>query len=62
VFICLQREEEDLHYGPADATAIPIIKVQNGLTFLAPAYPRCPGKEALKRVAVSLSYMMLLRN
>ena len=27
------------------------IKVQNGLTFLVPAYPGCPGKEAVKRVS-----------
>jgi len=28
------------------------IKLQNGLTFLALAYPGCPGKEAVKRVYV----------
>jgi len=28
------------------------IKIQNGLTFLVPAYPGCPGKEAIKRVSV----------
>jgi len=27
------------------------IKIQNGLTFLVPAYPDCPGKEAVKRVS-----------
>jgi len=26
------------------------IKIQNGLTFLVPAYPGCPGKEAIKPV------------
>jgi len=29
------------------------IKIQIGLTFLMPAYPGCPGKEAVKRVSVS---------
>jgi len=24
-------------------------KIQNGSTFLVPTYPRCPGKEAVKR-------------
>jgi len=28
------------------------IKIQIGLTFLVPAYPGCPGKEAVKRVSV----------
>ena len=28
------------------------IKIQIGLTFLIPAYPGCPGKEAIKRVSV----------
>jgi len=28
------------------------IKIQIGLTFLAPAYPGCPGKEAIKRVSI----------
>ena len=43
-------------YGPADATAIPIvscfIKIQIGLTYLVLAYPGCPGKEAIKWVSV----------
>jgi len=29
------------------------IKIQNALTFLVPAYPGCPGKEAAKQVSVS---------
>ena len=43
-------------YGPADATTSqnPIISclilIQTGFTFLVPAYPGCPGKEAIKRV------------
>jgi len=38
-------------YGPADAIATPIIscfiKIQNGSTFLVPAYQGCPGKKAV---------------
>jgi len=30
------------------------IKIQSGLIFLVPAYPDCPGKEAVKRVSVCL--------
>jgi len=45
-----------LAYGPADATATPVIscfiKIQNSLTFLVPAYPGCPGKEAVERTSV----------
>jgi len=43
-------------YGPADATASPnpiiscLIYLQTGFTFLVPAYPGCPGKEAIKWV------------
>jgi len=28
------------------------IKIQNGFTFLVPAYPACPGKAAVKCVVV----------
>jgi len=31
------------------------IKIQNGFTFLVPAYPHCPGKEVVKWVSVCLS-------
>jgi len=43
-------------YGPTDATATSnpivscLIEIQTGVTFLVPAYPGCPGKEAVKRV------------
>jgi len=43
-------------YGPADADAIPkphhllLIQIQTGFTFLVPAYPGCPGEEAIKWV------------
>jgi len=35
------------------------IKIQIGLTFLVPAYPGCPGKEAIKRVSVSIHKHLL---
>jgi len=31
------------------------IKIQNGLTFLLPAYPGCPGKKAIRWVSVCMS-------
>jgi len=34
------------------------IKIQIGLTFLVPAYPDCPGKEAVKLVSVCLWIIM----
>jgi len=43
-----------IQYVPADATAtLPLTvfcssKIQIGFTFLVPAYPGCPGKEAVK--------------
>jgi len=30
------------------------IEIQNGFTFLMPAYPGCPGKEAVKQVSMSV--------
>jgi len=44
--------------GPADAMAIPkpyhLLPhlIHTGFTFLVPAYPDCPGKEAIKWVVV----------
>ena len=35
------------------------IKIQIGLNFLMPAYPGCPGKEAVKRVSVYFYYVLL---
>jgi len=35
-------------YGPADATTTHCLLLQIGFTFLVPAYPGCPGKEAVK--------------
>jgi len=41
--------------SPADATTTPpafaSLKIENVLTFMLPAYPGCPGKEAVKRVS-----------
>jgi len=33
------------------------VKIRIGSTYMMPAYPRCPGKEAVKQVSVCLSYM-----
>jgi len=41
-------------YGPADATATPSSIASLKLTFLVPAYPGCPGKEAIKWVSACL--------
>jgi len=50
VVICLERGA-DLHM--AQLMPLPLAvscssKIQIGLTFLVPAYPGCPGKEAVK--------------
>jgi len=52
-----------LGYGPADATAITssLASIQNGLTFLVPAYPGCPGKEAVEWISVCLSDCLVSR-
>jgi len=34
------------------------LKIQNGFTFLVPAYPGCPGKEAVKQVLACSEYIM----
>ena len=48
--ICLQRGA-DLHMAqlmPLPLTVFCSSKIQIGFTFLLPAYPGCPGKEAVK--------------
>jgi len=48
---CLSGVRCRLAFGPADATAthcLSLSKIQIGFTFLVPAYPGCPGKEADK--------------
>ena len=48
--ICLERDAE-LHMAqlmPLSLTVSCSSKIQIGFTFLVPAYPGCPGKEAVK--------------
>jgi len=50
VVICLERGA-DLHIAqlmPLPLTVYCSSKIHIGLTFLVPAYPGCPGKEAVK--------------
>jgi len=50
VVICLERGA-DLHMAqlmPLSLTVSCSNKIQIGFTFLVPAYPGCPGKEAVK--------------
>ena len=50
IVICLQRGA-DLHMAqlmPLQLTVSCSSKIQIGFTFLVPAYPGCPGKEAVK--------------
>jgi len=50
VVICLERGA-DLHMVqlmPLPLTVSCTSKIQIGFTFLVPAYPGCPGKEAVK--------------
>jgi len=49
--ICLEQIANDLHM--VQLMPLPPCcssKIQNGLTFLVPAYPGCPGEKAVKRV------------
>jgi len=51
MFICLERGAIDLHMVqlmPLPPIISCSIKIQNGSAFLVPAYPGCPGKEAVK--------------
>jgi len=55
VVTCLEGGASDLHM--VQLMSLPsimsyFIKIQIGLTSLVPAYPGCPGKEAVKRVSV----------
>jgi len=52
--ICLERGA-DLHMAAIMAQLMPLLltvscssKIQVGFTYLVPAYPGCPGKEAVK--------------
>jgi len=51
--ICLERGANDLHMVqlmPLPPIISCFFKIQNGSTFLVPAYPGCHGKEAIKWV------------
>ena len=54
--VCLERGA-GLHVAqllPLPLTVSCSSKIQIGFTFLVPAYPGCPGKEAVKWLCVSL--------
>ena len=56
--ICLERGA-DLHIAqlmPLPLTVSCSSKIQIGFTFLVPAYPGCPGKEAVKWLLLLLYY------
>jgi len=58
VVICLERDA-DLHTTqlmPLPLTVSCFSKIQIGFTFLVPAYPGCPGKEAVKWLCVVLPF------
>jgi len=58
VVICLERGA-DLHMVqlmPLPLTVSCPNKIQIGFTFLVPAYPGCPGKEAVKWLLLLLLY------
>ena len=63
--VCLERGA-DLHMAqlmPLPLTVSCSSKIQIGFTFLVPAYPGCPGKEAIKwllLLQVSFSVYMLV--
>ena len=62
VVICLERGA-DLHMAqlmPLPLTVSCSSKIQIGFTFLVPAYPDCPGKEAVKWLLLLLCNSLLL--
>ena len=62
VVICLERGA-DLHMAqlmPVPLTVSCSSKIQIGFTFLIPAYPGSPGKEAVKWLCVVLFHQMKL--
>jgi len=62
--ICLERGANDLHMvqlmplPPRDFLLN--VKIHIGLTFLLPAYPGCPGKDAVKQMSVCLACFLCL--
>jgi len=60
--ICLKQSANDLHMVhlmPLPPITLCFVKIQKGLTFLVPAYPGCPGKEATKQVSICFSRLLL---
>jgi len=56
--VCLEQGA-DLHMAqlmPLPLTVSRTSKIQIGFTFLVPAYPGCPGKEAVKWLLLLLLY------
>jgi len=56
VVICLGRGA-DLHMAqlmPLPLTVSCSSKIQTGFTYLVPAYPGCPGKEAVKWLGIDV--------
>jgi len=56
VVVCLERCANDLHM--VQLMLLPpiscVITIQIGVTFLVPAYPGCPGNEAVKWLSVCM--------
>ena len=62
--ICLERGA-DLHMAqlmPLPLTVSCFSKIQIGFTFLVPAHPGSPGKRAVKRVCVCVSFIKATNN
>jgi len=60
VVICLERGA-DLHMAqlmPLPLTVSCFSKIQIGFAFLVPAHPDSPGKRAVKRMCVLLTYLL----
>jgi len=60
--ICLERGA-DLHMAqlmPLPLTVSCSSKIQIGFIFLVPAHPGSPGKRAVKRVYVTLFFLIML--
>jgi len=61
VVVCLEQGA-DLHMAqlmPLPLTVSRSSKIQIGFTFLVPAYPGCPGKEAVKWLLLLLLYLFI---
>jgi len=52
VVVCLQRGADHLHMVRLMPLPPHHLLLQAGLTFLQPAFPGCPGNEAVKGVSV----------